>query len=380
MRSSYGHNIKYTLFGESHGNSIGIIIDGIPAGAMFDFAEINKQLKLRQGEFEFNTARQEDIHYDITAGFFNNRTTGTPLVVEFKNSKTESKDYRHLINHPRPGHADFVLKMKHNGYNDYRGGGQSSGRMTAPLVFLGEVARQLLQKRVPNCTVVTHIHKLQDLTDFDYYSIRKNLYSKYSDDLFEFKDKLHNIFKASIKENSFPTLNSKMSKAMIAKIKHIQRDGDTIGGQLETVVLNPPAFIGEPFFSSVESEISKLIYSIPSVKGISFGYGEDFINVTGVEVKDEIILANNTSFFTKYNYNGGINGGVTNGEDIVFKTIIKPISSLMQKQMSFNTESKQIQSLDIKGRHDCTIINRVVPIINSLVYVALYDLYIESQK
>lgn len=372
MKSSSGNKIKYTLFGMSHSEEIGIEIVGFEKGLKVNFDEISYQLELRQGKKGYNTARQESPNYIIKSGFDGEVTNGEVIVVVFKNENFKSKDYSHLANQPRPGHADYVSMMKYGSTNV--GGGHFSGRMTAPIVFLGMLCMQAIRKSFPTFKVISHISSFQNVNDISYYEIRKELVEGLSsydkDSMLELRKLLHdrlcsfdNIVFDKVKRESIEELANKLVE-----------DKTSAGGEIETLIINPPNCLGEPFFDSVEGIIAKLLYSIPSVKGVTFGYGTDFVNTQGHLVKDEIIYLDDNSLYTLYNYNGGINGGITNGEDIVFKTIIKPISSLLQKQFTYNIESKECMSLEVGGRHDVTIINRVIPVIDSVACIAIYEL------
>lgn len=400
MKSSGGNNIQYHIFGESHSAGIGIVVSGLPANFEVDFEKIDYQLMLRQGNSSINTKRQEKVEYEILSGIFNNKTTGSSICVVFKNKDINSNDYASLKNHNRPGHADFVASQKFNRANDYRGGGHFSGRITTPLVFLGALILQIIEKNYPDFKIISHIKQFQLVKDYDYYSIRKVLVSKMFNNKNADHTKILNqltssqqknistslttsmnkILSSLIKDDTFPIFNQSIKDDMFQKALLINEEKDSAGGQVETIILNPPPFIGEPFFYSLESVISSLLYSIPSVKSVEFGYGNQFINAKGSQVKDEYIFMNESIALSLFNYNGGINGGISNGDDIVFSTTIKPISSIRKIQHTFSSESEKIEPLQINGRHDITIINRVVPIINALSAIAIYDLMLTHKK
>lgn len=400
MKNSYGNNIKYHIFGESHSAGTGIVVSGLPANYEIDFERIENQLALRQGTPPINTSRQEKNEYEILSGIFNNKTTGSSICVIFKNTNTQSKDYAHLIDQNRPGHADYVAFQKYDNANDYRGGGQFSGRITTPLVFLGALITQIIEQTYPNFKIVSHIKEFQSIKDFDYYSIRKNIVSKmlsnnkdnYMKILSQLEIEQQKQFAESLINNvnntiiklvnneAFPIFNSNIEEKMYSKAKELVDEQDSAGGQIETIILNPPPFIGEPFFYSLESIISSLLYSIPSVKSVAFGYGNQFINSKGSQVKDEYIYLDRVKAITLYNYNGGINGGISNGDNIVFTSTIKPISSIMQEQLTYSHVTKKIEPLSVGGRHDVTIINRIIPIINAISAIAIYDLILQQKK
>ncbi len=403
MKSSYGNNIQYHIFGESHSSGIGITISGLPANFTIDFDQIDQQLLLRQGNPTINTTRQEKVEYDILSGIYEGKTTGSSICIVFKNSDTQSKDYSQFLKQNRPGHADYVAAQKFKQANDYRGGGHFSGRITTPLVFLGALITQIINKEYPNFKIISHIKEFQNIKDYDYYSLRKIIIDKMlSNKTINGKDEMtilsnlssqqqkefalalidnvnNNLIKL-IKDETFPTFKNTTKEEMLKKAVALKNEGDSAGGQIETIVLNPPPFIGEPFFYSLESVLSSLLYSIPSVKGVTFGYGQHFTNTLGSQVKDEYIYLDNNKAITLYNYNGGINGGITNGDNLVYTTTIKPIASLMKQQHTYSYETKKIESFMITGRHDSTIINRIIPIINAISAIAIYDLFLEQKK
>lgn len=397
MKSSNGTKLHYTLFGESHSSSIGITIQGIPAGTTIDFEQIHQKLALRSGKQAFNTPRQEEITYEILSGYFNDHTTGTPLTVIFPNQNTQSKDYSNLIHHPRPGHADHTAAIKYQGYQDYRGGGHFSGRLTTPLVFLGAIALQLLQKHYPHLHISSHIAQFGTIKDTTYYDLRRHaveqiLPPKTSEPAALFMDSMLADHKMALftkelqalrthfneLDPKFPLINQQLTEPMLQLAHQTREQNDTIGGRIETVVFAPPLAVGEPFFHSVESTLASLLFSVGSVKAVEFGYGTQFQSALGSEVKDEIIELAHDHMITLFNYNGGINGGISNGEDLVMHTTLKPIASLLQPQHTFHKTAQKVDVLSIQGRHDATIINRVIPVIDAMVAIGLYDLYLQK--
>lgn len=400
MKSSFGTNINYTIFGESHGHAVGITIQGLPVNRSIDFNLVDSALLRRNGGASFNTPRQEKVEYDIVSGYFNDKTTGTPLTVLFYNKNTISKDYAHLCDIPRPGHADYVANKKYQGAQDYRGGGHFSARITTPIVFIGEIVRQFIISKYPDYGVYTHINKFLDTQDISYYkqriSIVNSLLNKYElnkiEELItlnnekqlqfitdlkykfsEFKDLIENM------DQEWPLINNNLKSYMFQQALKIKDEQDSAGGQLEVIVLNCPHSIGEPYFNSVESVLSSLMYSIPSVKGVTFGY-EYFNSAKGFSLSDSIISYDeiNEQILTPFNYNAGINGGITNGEDIVLRVDLKPIASIQKEQITYNFKTKKIENLLINGRHDVTVINRVIPIIEAMINLGLYDLMLQE--
>ena len=347
MSSIIGENIKISLFGESHGPLVGATIVGLEAGIKIDEDFIKYQMKLRQANDDLSTARQEEDEVKIVSGVFNGYTTGAPLTVIIENKNIKSDDYPKMF---RPGHADYTAELKYYGYQDYRGGGHFSGRLTAPLVALGSIAIQLLNSK--NIIIGSHIKNIHNIED----------------DEIDFK----NLDQYFLKVNNqiFPVLNSSKKELMIKEIEVAKENLDSVGGIIETVVkINPT--IGEPFFNSIESKISQYLFSIPGVKGIEFGLGFDFAKYTGHEVNDEFIKEKEVQ--TLSNNNGGVNGGITNGMPIVFRVVLKPTPSIGLSQNSID-EHFENTTLTINGRHDPCIVRRARVVIDSLVALALLDL------
>lgn len=377
MNNSFGRNITYTIFGESHADAIGITIDGLPAGFTIDFKQIDEALQIRSGQASYNTPRQEANDYQILCGYFNNKTTGSALTIIFKNTKQASQDYSFIKDTPRPGHADFPAQLKYNNHHDYRGGGAFSGRLTTPLVFAGYLVKQLIDLKYPNLKVMTHVKKINETNFPSYYQIRKFCLEQTKKDF-----KINDISELSTR---------KQKKFALALTKQIHKDlvfndfnnydlninNDTIGGYLQTIITNAPTGLGSPYFNSFESVISQLLYSIPSIKQVGFG-NIDVLSKYGSEAKDEYLYLSERAY-TLMNHNGGILGGLTTGEDIVFTSLIKPISSLPQTQYTYSQTTKQLVDLNIIGRHDQAIINRIIPIINCITYLALYELMLDNQ-
>lgn len=401
MSSNAGKNISYTLFGESHGEAVGITVTGLPANKKIDEKLIVAQLQARLGGAVFNTPRQEKPTYEIVSGFFEGKTTGTPLTVLFRNTTTRSNDYSQFVQQPRPGHADTVASAKYQGAQDYRGGGHFSGRLTTPLVFLGEVARQIIVETESNYEVLNNIASFGDIVIESYHDVRSGLLAeilkretKQEDVASLINDhsqaelidavketKTNLVRKYQMLDPRFPVMNEGLKEALEEKARITAQQKDSLGGVIETVVFNPPVSIGEPYFASIESVLSQLLFSLGSVKGVGFGLGDDFQNKLGSEVKDEILaLSDKEEVVTLYNYNGGINGGISNGDDIVFQTVLKPIASILQPQMTLNIETGNLEELTIKGRHDATIINRVIPVINAVTHIAVLDLMMSKKS
>ena len=347
MSSIIGENIQVSLFGESHGPLVGASINGLEAGIKIDLEFIKNQMNLRKANDSLSTSRQEEDEVKIVSGVYNGYTTGAPLTVIIENKNVNSSDYPKMF---RPSHSDYSAELKYHGYQDYRGGGHFSGRLTAPLVALGSIAIQVLKSK--NILIGSHIKNIHNILD----------------DEINF-NKLNEYFK-KVNNEVFPVLNENQKEKMQKEILNAKENLDAVGGVIETVVKMIPS-IGEPFFNSLESKISQYLFSVPAVKGIEFGLGFDFAKYSAKEVNDELV--NNEGIRTITNNNGGINGGISNGEPLVFRVVIKPTPSIASKQSSIDA-NYQNTTLEIKGRHDPCIVRRARVVIDSLVALALLDL------
>ena len=347
MSSVIGDNIKVSLFGESHGSVVGATIHGLESGIKIDYEFIKHQMNIRKANDNLSTARVEDDEVKFISGVFNDFTTGAPLTVVIENKNVNSKDYPKMF---RPSHADYTQELKYKGYQDYRGGGHFSGRLTAPIVALGSIAISILKNK--NIKIGSHI---------------KNIYNILDDNI-NFND-LDNYFNY-VNNEIFPVLNLNKKEEMIKEIETIKEDLDSVGGIIETVI-SLPSSIGEPFFDSLESKISQYLFSVPGLKGIEFGLGFDFAKYRGKEVNDELV--NDGEVRTLTNNNGGINGGISNSMPIVFRCVLKPTPSILKEQRSID-ENFNNTILEIKGRHDPCIVRRARVVIDSLVALCLLDL------
>jgi len=356
VQSSWGKNIVYSLFGESHGPMIGITIHHLPAGIKLDLEAIQFDLdRRRPGKSKYTTARQEKDEFEIVSGYFNEHTTGAPLTAIIRNTDQRSKDYSKVRSKMRPSHADYAAYVKYNGFNDYRGGGHFSGRLTAPIVFAGAIAKQLLEdKGFVIAARITQIGQVKDLP------------------LEKVNVETINAFKGQ----TFPLYDSTKTDLMKKEIENAKMDCDSVGGSIEVIALNVPAGIGEPFFNSVESTLSQLFYSIPAVKAVAFGNGLDIISMRGSEANDELYYeGEEVKAFT--NNNGGITGGITNSMPVIAKLNIKPTPTLGKKQRMVDVESKENIVDLIEGRHDPCIIPRAIPVAESMMAMGLLELYLD---
>ncbi|WMJ79802.1 chorismate synthase [Clostridium sp. MB40-C1] len=355
MSGVWGNKIKFSIFGESHGVAIGITIDGLKPGVKLDLEEINREMKRRApGKNKISTARNEKDEFEILSGYFNERTTGTPLCAIIRNSDKRSKDYEKIKNIMRPSHADYTGYIKYNGFNDYRGGGHFSGRITAPIVFAGAVAKQMLKGE--GIVIGSHIKSIHYIEEdnFDYINIKEELLNELS-------------------HKAFPIIDDNIGLKMQDEILKAKEEKDSLGGVVECAVLNLPAGIGSPFFDSVESVLSHIIFSIPAVKGVEFGAGFEISKMKGSEVNDELYIEAG-SVKTYSNNNGGILGGITNSMPLIFRVAFKPTPSIAKVQRTINIEKKENTTIEIEGRHDPCIVQRAVPVVEAVTAMGILDL------
>lgn len=355
MSGMFGNNIKLSIFGESHGKAIGINIDGLPVGIKLDFNYINSEMQRRApGKDKLSTTRKEKDEFEIISGIFNGRTTGTPLCAIIENTNNHSNDYKEIKNKMRPSHADFTGAIKYKGFNDYRGGGHFSGRLTAPIVFAGAIAKQVLKER--EIYIGSHISSIGNIEDtrFNLCGISK--------------EELLNLTKSK-----FPVINNNRSKEMKKEILKAKEELNSIGGTIECMVINLPVGLGDPFFDSIESVLSHMIFSIPAVKGIEFGAGFDISKMKGSVANDQLYIEDN-KVKSKSNNNGGILGGITNGMPLVFRVAIKPTPSIGIVQQTVDISNMTNTNINIKGRHDPCIVQRAVPVIEAATAIVLMDL------
>jgi chorismate synthase len=323
--NSFGRLFRVSIFGESHGSAVGISIDGCPAGIAVSEDDFREDIGRRKSGVPGTTPRKEPDIPRIISGVFNGFTTGTPVTILFNNTNVRSRDYSSLRDTPRPGHADFVASKKYGGYEDYRGGGHFSGRLTLGLVAAGVIAKKIAEPMKVNATLIEAGGR----------------------------DDIERAVQEALAEN------------------------DSIGGIVECRISPVPAGLGEPFFDSVESQLSHMIFAIPAIKGIEFGAGFGAVNMKGSEHNDMIISKDGT---TATNHAGGINGGITNGNEIVFRVAVKPTSSTGRTQQTMNMRSGEVTGLKIEGRHDACIALRVQPVVEAAASIVMADLMLLEQK
>ncbi len=361
MKNTLGNKVQLTIFGESHGDAVGIVVNGFPMGVRIDFDFMKKQMDKRRSSNKLSTPRQEQDDVQILSGLMNGVTTGAPCCFLIRNTNQNSKDYEEHKDIARPSHIDYVTQQRYQGYQDYRGSGHFSGRLTAPLVAAGSVAIQIL--KAYGIEIGSHVLNLHGICDDSFSSDEEIVKSQLE----------------TIKDQGFPVLNQGIKKQFEKEIETARDNKDSVGGIIETVILNMPAGVGEPFFDSVESRLAHGVFSIGGVKGIEFGLGFDFCDLKGSQVNDKMKIVDKKVEFLSNN-NGGILGGLSTGSPIVMKTVIKPTSSIGKKQETINMKTKENIDLELVGRHDPAIIYRASVVVDSVVALVLLDLLLEVQQ
>jgi chorismate synthase len=359
LSNTIGSSFAFTCFGESHGRCVGVVIDGCPAGLEISDEDIQRKLDLRKpGQSIVTTQRAEQDKVEILSGVFNGRTTGAPICLLIWNTDVRSSDYEKFVNIPRPGHADYPAFVKYSRLNDYRGSGRFSGRITAGFVMAGAVAEKLLVSAL-SLKIFAYTLELGGL--------RANL-SKFS-----FDEIIHSRY-----SNEVRCPDGEMAQRMKDMIVEERSKGDSLGGIVECTVLGLPIGLGEPVFSSIESEISKAVFSIPAVKGIEFGSGFAGARSKGSENNDAYTRTDSGRVETKTNNSGGILGGLSTGMPLVFRTAFKPASSIARPQDSVDLSTGKETRLVVPGRHDPTVVPRAVPVIEAMTSCVLADLAIRG--
>lgn len=358
MKNTIGNHISCTIFGESHGDVIGVVLDGLPAGIAIDMEHLQSQMEKRKAKGRISTQRHESDEVHITSGYFEGKTTGTPLTILIENKAQHSQDYTKTKCRLRPSHADYSADEKYLGYQDYRGGGHFSGRISAPLVAAGAIAIQILQSY--DIHIGTHIENCHGVQD-----------DAFSEDLETLETQIKRL-----NTLEFPVLNEEKAIAMRNEMESAANQGDSVGGILESAIIHLPTGIGEPFFDSVESVLAHYLYSVPAVKGVSFGLGFGNALLYGSEANDAIIVKDQC-VRTKTNHNAGINGGITNGMPIIIHTCIKPTPSIYKEQKTIDKDTHEPVTLTIQGRHDPAIIHRARVVVDSVLALGILDLLME---
>ncbi len=323
----FGRLFQVNIFGESHGECVGVLVDGVIPGIKLDESDFEKDLARRKSGALGTTPRIEEDKVFIESGVFNGYTTGAPILLKFLNNNTKSKDYSNLVSHPRPSHADYVANIKYDGFNDYRGGGAFSARLTLGIVSAGVIAKKIINQ-------------------------------------IKFDTKIINLG-GETNPNNFENV-----------LTDVVKSGDSIGGIVNIKIDNVPQGLGEPYFDSIESTLSHLLFSVGGVKGVEFGVGFDGVKFRGSQFNDLIIDKNGK---TKTNNNGGINGGITNGNQIDIKVFVKPTPSISKDQDTYNFKDDKVETLSIKGRHDAAIILRAQVVLEAMCAIGLADSYLVAK-
>ncbi len=353
MSSLWNNRISISIFGESHGPAIGVIIDNLPPGEYIDVQELGRFMSRRAPKKDgTTTSRSEKDMPQILSGVFNERTTGTPLCAFIQNTDTHSGDYSNISKLARPGHADYTGAVRYKGFNDVRGGGHFSGRLTAPLCFAGAVCAQILERRgIYTGAHVAEIHNIKD-SAFDHVNVSRQ-----------------DILDVRYKE--FPVINDKKGEKMKEDIQNARMGCESLGGIIECAAINVPAGIGSPIFDGLENSIAQLIFGIPAVKGLEFGAGFLAAKMVGSQNNDDFYVDEHGHVLTKTNNHGGILGGISSGMPITLRVAIKPTPSISQPQNTVDYHDMKNEVLSVKGRHDPCIVPRAVPCVEAAVNIAL---------
>lgn len=356
MGSYFGRNIRISVFGQSHSEGIGVIIDGFPAGISIDFDALNRFMERRApGRNDYSTGRNEADSVKFLSGVVNGITCGAPICAVILNTDTRSSDYNNILDIPRPAHADYTAQCKFSGFQDVRGGGHFSGRLTAPLCIAGALCIQYLASR--GIQLGAHISSIADIRDTRFQPLGEPV------ELLE-----------RLKSADFPVIDSSVKEAMIAKILAAKSEGDSVGGTIECITTGLPAGIGEPMFYGLENVIASAVFAVPAVKGIEFGNGFEAALLTGSENNDAFYMTGDGDVKTATNNHGGILGGISSAMPLLFRVAIKPTPSIAKEQKSISFSEQKDTTLVIKGRHDPCIVARAVPCIEAVTAIALTDM------
>lgn len=359
MSSTWGQNLKISIFGESHGPGIGVVIDGLPSGHSLDLEAI-RQFAMRRapGRTPWSTPRKEADEAEILSGVFEGCVTGTPLAAMIRNTDTRSTDYQELRMKPRPGHADLTGTVRYQGYQDPRGGGHFSGRLTAPLTFAGALCSQILAPK--GIQIVAHAYEIA--------GIRDEAFDPVSPDMARL---------SGLAAKMMPVLDDEAGKAMADAVEKARMDNDSVGGIVEAMIWGLPAGLGDPMFDGLESRLSSIILGIPAVRGIEFGTGFEAARMLGSQHNDTPVMYGKAIRF-RTNHSGGVQGGISNGMPLVFRVAFKPTPSISREQDTINLSTMTDDRLIVKGRHDPCIVPRAVPVVEAAAAVFTLDLLLGS--
>ena len=356
MSSDFGKKVKISIFGQSHSEAIGVVIDGLPVGEEINLEEVQKFMERRApGRNAWSTPRKEADMPRVVSGLFEGKTCGAPICAIIENTNTKSKDYDKLKDLPRPGHADYTAWVKYDGCNDHRGGGHFSGRLTAPLCFAGAVCKQILERK--GIYVGAHILSIKGVKDVSFDAV--------SVDAEALK---------GVTSKMFPVQDDAAGEAMQAAIASARERGDSVGGIVECAVTGLPVGVGEPMFDGLESVLAAAIFAVPAVKGVEFGTGFGVADLFGSENNDDFIYMEDGTVKTKTNHHGGSLGGISSGMPLVFRAAFKPTPSISMEQDTISISKRENDKLAVEGRHDPCIVPRAVPVVEAAAAVAILDL------
>lgn len=357
MSSTYGENLKLSIFGQSHGGAIGMTLDGIPAGLPVDTDALQVFLNRRApGQNDWSTPRKEADRPEFLSGILDGFTCGAPIAAAIYNKNTRSGDYANLKDCPRPGHADLTAQIKYGGFQDAAGGGHFSGRLTAPLCIAGGLCKQWLEGM--GIRIFAHISAIAGIPDTPFDPLAPD---------------------ADLIQPEFPVVNQDAGARMRAAISAAKSDGDSVGGIVECAVTGLPAGVGEPMFGGVESRIAQIVYGVPAVKGVEFGVGFAAAKLRGSQNNDDYVISDG-QIHTATNNAGGILGGITTGMPLIFRAALKPTPSISRPQQSVSLSSGELQELVVKGRHDPCIVPRAVPVIEAAAAIAIFDMILGNTR
>ena len=351
MKNTFGQSVAVTLFGESHGQAVGAVLDGLAPGIAIDTEYIKSRMALRRSLPDISTPRFEADEVEFLSGVYNGFTTGTPIALVIKNENARSRDYEKTADLLRPGHADFTAQEKYHGFSDPRGGGHFSGRVTAALVAAGAICEFALKQK--GILIGTHLSRCAGISDRGFCDVEKDI--------------------KALENAVFPVLDEKRGEEMISAIKAARADSDSVGGVLETAACGLPAGVGEPWFDTLESVISHIVFSIPAVKGIEFGKGFGLCDMRGSEANDAYEYTGG-KIVTKTNNCGGILGGISNGMPLIFRTAIKPTPSISKEQATVDVSKNENAVIAVSGRHDPCVAHRARAAVDAATALALCDM------
>lgn len=361
MKNTFGNQVSLTIFGESHGPAIGAVLDGLAAGLPVDEAHIARWMDRRRARGDgLSTSRKEPDTVRFLSGVYNGRTTGTALTLMIENTAQRSGDYAKTAGLARPGHADYTAHVKYQGFEDFRGGGHFSGRLTAPLVAAGALCQSILAAK--GVRIGTHLYRLAGMDDQPFAGGEEELAAQLA---------------ALEEREGFALLDPSREEAMKAAVRAAAAEGDSVGGILETAVLGLPAGAGEPFFDSAESVLSHLLFSIPAVKGVEFGAGFGFADLRGSEANDPLTVKDGRVTALS-NHSGGVNGGISNGMPLVFRSCVRPTPSIYKEQQTVDLAKNEAATLQIQGRHDPCILHRAAIVQTAATAFGLLDLLTQN--